>query len=104
MNKVELLGRLTKDIELKEAKNGKKYAKFTLAVPKAGDKDKTNFIDCIVFDKMAETIEKYVDKGKRIIVSGELNIEIYEDKDNNKKTSVSILVNDFYFVDFKAKN
>lgn len=104
MNKIEILGRMVQNIEMKESKQDKtkKYGVFTLAVPRKTDKEKTDFIQCVAFGKLAETIEKYTEKGNRIIVEGSLQIDKYDDKDGNKKISVSIIVNDFYFVDFKV--
>lgn len=103
MNKFEFLGRLTKDIEIVTAKNGKNFVKFTVAVDRKSDKEKTDFIDCVAFGKLAETLLKYVEKGNRILIEGELNINFYDDKDGKKQKSVSVLVNDFYFVDFKKE-
>lgn len=101
MNKVEIMGRLTKDVEIQKAKSGNDYAKFTLAIPRKLEKDKTDFIDCVAFGKLAETLVKYVEKGNRLIVTGSINLNDYEDKDGNKRNSISIIVDDFYFVDFK---
>ena len=103
MNKLELMGRLTKDVELKESKKGVKYANFTLAVPRKAEKETTDFIDCIAFGNLADVIFKYVEKGNRLIVEGTLNIDTYEDKDGKKQKQVKCVVNDFYFVDFKKE-
>ena len=69
MNKIELMGRLVADVELKKAskKEGSDYARFTLAVPRKNVKDKTDFINCVAFGKLAEVISKYCKKGQRII-------------------------------------
>lgn len=101
MNKIELMGRLTKDVEIKKSKAGNDWAVFTLAV--ARDKETTDFIDCLGFGKMAETLVKYVEKGNRIIVCGTLQINNYETKDGNKLSKPQVIVNDFYFVDFKKE-
>lgn len=101
MNKIELMGRLTKDVEIKKSKTGNDWAVFSLAV--ARDKETTDFIDCIGFGKMAETLVKYVEKGNRIIVCGTLQINNYETKDGTKLSKPQVIVNDFYFVDFKKE-
>ena len=101
MNKVVLMGRLTKDVEKKMTKNKKEIYCFTLAVPRKLDKETVDFVDCIAFSKLGEIIEKYTSKGTKIIVNGELNINHYEDKDGNKRTSTIIVVNDFYFTENK---
>ena len=102
MNKIELMGRLTKEVEILKSKKGGDYAKFTIAVPRKNDKEITDFIDVVAFGKVVEVINKYVEKGNRIIVVGQLNIDTYKDKDGNTKKAVVVL-EDFYFVDFKAK-
>ena len=101
MNKIELMGRLVNDVELKKGKSIE-YSKFAIAVKRKG-KDEVDFINCIAFGKVAESIVKYTEKGNRIIVEGSLQIENYESKEGNKVTSVNVIVNDFYFVDFKQK-
>ena len=102
MNKVELLGRLTKDVEIKEG--GKiKYGVFTLAVKrpfaKEGSTD-VDFIDCVIFGKPLEPLAKYTKKGTQIIVCGSIQNSNYEGKDGSKKTKTQIIVNDFYFTSF----
>ena len=99
MNKIELMGRIVKDIEIQKSKAGKEYIKNTIAVRK--DDDNTLFIDFMVFGKSAEAMNKYAEKGNRIIIEGTLDVGEYEDKNKNKRTSITVLVNDFYFVDFK---
>lgn len=101
MNKLTLMGRLVADVELKKAtkKEGSDYARFTLAVPRKNVKDKTDFIDCVAFGKLAEIISKYCKKGQRIIVCGSLQIDLVE-KDEKKTKYTSVIVNDFYFTEF----
>ena len=108
MNKVELMGRLVADVELKKAskKDGSDYARFSLAVPRKNVKDKTDFINCVAFGKLAEVISKYCKKGQRIIVCGSIQIDQVE-KDGNKTNYTTIIVNDFYFTEYNkdvAKN
>lgn len=100
MNKIELMGRLVNDVELMKGKTN--YSKFTIAV-KRKVKDEVDFINCIAFGKVAEAIVKYTEKGNRIIVEGSIQIENYETKEGNKVTTFYVIVNDFYFVDFKQK-
>lgn len=103
MNKIELMGRLVKDIELKKGKNDNIYGIFTLAVGRKENREITDFIDCIAFGKLAETISKYTEKGNRLIVTGALHLDSYKDKDGKNRNTVSIIVDDFFFVDFKTK-
>ena len=105
MNKVELMGRLTADVELKESakENSKKYAKFSLAVPRKLDKEKTDFINCVAFGRIADTIAKYCKKGMKIIVCGSLQIDSYTTKDGASAKSTTVIVDDFYFTEFNKK-
>lgn len=101
MNNVQLLGRLTKDVELRVSqKSKKKFAYFTLAVPNGED---AMFIDCVAFDKLAETIEKYVKKGNRLLVEGSINVSTYEDKDGNNRKSTNVFVNKITFIESAKK-
>lgn len=101
MNNVQILGRLTKDVELRVAQKSKKnFACFTLAIKNGND---AMFIDCIAFDKLAETIEKYVKKGDRLLVEGSLNVSNYADKDGNNKKSTNVYVNKITFIEPASK-
>ena len=104
MNRIELLGRLVNNVEIKTSKNDKEYAIFTIAVKRKLDKDKTDFIDCIAFGNIVKPLSEYTEKGNRIIVCGELNTNEYENKEGQKVKDFNIVVNDFYFVDFKSNS
>ena len=104
MNKVILCGRLTAKPELRYTENNTPYVRFSLAVNRPRIKDKqpeTDFINCIAWHKTAETIDKYFDKGNRILVSGRIQVNNYTDKDGNKKTTNDIVIEDFNFLDKK---
>ena len=96
MNKVLLIGRTTKNIEMKSTSTGKTVATFTLAV---GYGDKTDYIPCEVWNKTAETMASYVSKGDQIGVEGQIKVSNYDDPNtpNKKVTSVRVLVNGFTF-------
>ena len=88
MNRVELLGRLTKDAEIRTGKNGKgkdavewKSANFTLAVDRANNREKTDFISCTAWSGLADLIEKYVHKGDLLAIEGTIETRSYEDED-----------------------
>ena len=103
MNKIELMGRLTKDIEVK-GENEKKVGIFTLAVDRKGAKEKTtDFINCVVFGKLIDILVKYTSKGNRIIVCGSLLSNTYTDKEGKNQTKYFVNVNDFYFTETKTK-
>lgn len=83
MNNVTLMGRLTKAPELKYTNTGTSYCNFTLAVNKPKMKDKeqeTNFINCTAWNKTAETICNWLEKGNRVVVLGRLNVSKKDDK------------------------
>ena len=101
MNSTQLLGRLTKDPELKYGASGNAYCKFTLAVNRAFKKDEVDFISCTAFKKTAETIAEYVKKGDQFAVTGRIQVDVYE-KDGEKRYSTGIMVDGFTFIS-KAK-
>lgn len=104
MNNVTLLGRITKDPELKYTGSGKLYCRFTLAVNREFNKEETDFINCVAWDKRAETIEKYLKKGKRILVAGRLMIGSYDNKEGKKVYTTDVIVDNFNIIDFENKN
>ena len=101
MNQASLLGRLTKEPELKYGSSGTAYCKFTLAVNRAFKKDETDFINCTAFGKGAETIAEYVKKGDQFAVTGRIQVDVYE-KDGEKRYSTGVMVDGFTFIS-KAK-
>jgi single-strand DNA-binding protein len=98
MNRITVLGRLTKDIELKQSQGGKTFANFSVAVPREMNREEVDFINCVAFGKTAEIIQKHFGKGNRILLEGSLQI------DNNDGTFYTkIIVSKFYFVDNKSE-
>ena len=79
-NKVVLVGRLTKDVELKTAKNDSYYTNFSIAVNRRFDKETADFFNCTAFGKTAEFLEKYTSKGSLVLVDGSIQIDKYNDK------------------------
>ena len=99
MNKVVLLGRLTKDPELRYAQgNGTAVCKFTLAVARPFKKDETDFINCVSFGKAAETINQYMTKGRQLAVTGSIRTGIYDAQDGTKRYTTDIAVDEFEFI------
>jgi len=106
MNLVVLLGRTTKDIELRYTQNSNlPVARFTLAVNRPYAKDneerKADFFNCVAFGTTAENLAKYISKGRQILIEGHLQNNSYEKKDGTKSHSTDIIVNRFYFADSK---
>lgn len=105
MNVVVLMGRLTKDPEVRYSQSGKAYLKMTLAVNRkvkdANGNIVADFINCTAFGSMAEFIGKYFHKGLRIAVTGSLQISAYG-QGNNKTYTYSVMVNSADFADGKS--
>lgn len=91
MNQCALIGRVTKDIELRYTQNQKAVARFTLAVDRRKSDDDADFISCIAWNKTAEIMEKYVHKGDQVGVSGHIRTGSYE-KDGHKVYTTDVIV------------
>ena len=103
MNKTQLLGRLTNDIDLRYTQNQTAFGRFTLAVPKMKKEDGADFIKCKVWGKRAEIMEKYVKKGHKVCIAGRLESGSYEAKDGSKHYTTEVVVEDFDFIETKEK-
>jgi single-strand DNA-binding protein len=103
MNQVNLIGRLTKNIEIKMTPNQKVVTQFNLAVYRT--KDETDFINCVAWDKTAELLETYTSKGSQIGVNGTLRTRNYDDPNipNRKVYVTEVLVNSITLLDSKKK-
>jgi single-strand DNA-binding protein len=101
MNNVNLIGRLTKDVELRNT--GKiDVANFTLAVDKIVNGNKSaDFINCVAFDKQADNLSKYCSKGSQIGLTGRIQTSSYQDKNGNKIFKTDVLANTIIFLDHK---
>lgn len=104
MNKVVLVGRLTRDPDTKTIdENGKVVTRFTLAVNRrfknAGGEREADFIPIVLWGRRAEIVSEYMTKGRMISISGRLQTRSYEDKDGNRKYVTEVVADDFQFVD-----
>ena len=95
MNTVSLIGRLTAKPELKTTTSGKNVTNFTLAV---GRGDQTDFIDIVAWNKAAELITQYIEKGRELGVTGRISVRSYDDKDGNKRKAFEVVANDITFI------
>ena len=99
MNKVILIGRLTKDPELRfTAGCGMAVSRFTVAVNRQFKKDETDFINCVAFGKTAETISQYLTKGRQIAVTGSIRTGSYDAQDGTKRYTTDVAVESFEFI------
>lgn len=92
MNNISIIGRITKDPELKTTTNGKKFVSFCLAVPKNNGKNETSFIDCIVWESSAEFLCRNVHKGNQVGITGSLETRQYTDNQGNNRKASEIQV------------
>lgn len=99
MNKVVLIGRLTKDPEMRfAAGSGTAVTRFTIAVNRPFKKDETDFINCVAFGKTAETIANYLTKGRQIAISGSIRTGSYDAQDGTKRYTTDVAVDSFEFI------
>nr|WP_307774773.1 single-stranded DNA-binding protein [uncultured Cetobacterium sp.] len=98
MNLVVLIGRLTRDPELKFGQSGKAYSRFSLAVDRPFSKGEADFINCVAFGKTAELIGEYLRKGRKVAVNGRLQMNRYE-ANGEKRTTYDVLVESMEFID-----
>jgi len=101
LNRIVLMGRLTRDPELRRTGSGVAVVSFTIAVDRdfqSGDGNKeTDFIDIVAWRGTAEFVSKYFAKGQMAVVSGRLQIRNWNDKDGNKRRSAEVVADSVYF-------
>lgn len=102
MNKVMLIGRLTKTPELRTTQSGKQVSSFTIATNRINNEE-CDFINCVVWDKQAENLCKYQVKGSLIGVIGQLRQETYNDTKGNKRTSYVVYCSEIEYLQSSTK-
>ena len=109
LNHITIMGRLTRDPELRRTGTGVAVASFTVAVDRdfgnreSGERE-TDFIDCVAWRSTGEFVSKYFTKGSMIVVSGRLQIRGWTDKDGNKRRSAEVVADNVYFGESKRSN
>ena len=106
LNHITIMGRLTRDPELRRTGSGVAVASFTVAVDRDfggrdGGEKETDFIDCVAWRQTGEFVSKYFTKGRMIVVSGRLQIRSWTDKDGNKRRTAEVVAENCYFGDSK---
>ena len=106
LNHITIMGRLTRDPELRRTGSGVAVASFTVAVDRDfggrdGGEKETDFIDCVAWRQTGEFVSKYFTKGRMIVVSGRLQIRSWTDKDGNKRRTAEVVADTCYFGDSK---
>jgi len=104
MNKVILMGRLTRDVEVRYSQSGTAFARVGIAVERPFSKDKAaDFFNLTAFGKTAEFMGKHLSRGERVLIDGRLQTSTYEDKDGIKRTNTDVIVENVEFADTKKK-
>ena len=108
LNHIVIMGRLTRDPELRRTGSGIAVASFTLAVDRDFGKNEngereTDFIDCVAWRQTGEFVSKYFTKGRMAVVSGRLQIRSWTDKDGNKRRTAEVVADNVYFGDSKRE-
>ena len=107
LNTISIMGRFTRDPELRYTSAGTPIASFTLAVDRdysgADGEKKTDFIDCVAFKGTAEFVSKYFAKGTMAVVNGRLQFRDWQDRDGNNRRNAEILVENIYFGERKQQ-
>ena len=106
LNHITIMGRLTRDPELRRTGSGIAVASFSLAVDRDFGKNEngereTDFIDCVAWRQTGEFVSKYFTKGRMAVVSGRLQIRSWNDKDGNKRRTAEVVADNVYFGDSK---
>ena len=108
LNKIFIMGRLTRDPELRRTQSGTAVASFSLAVDRdyknADGTKETDFIDIVAWRSSAEFVSKYFAKGRMAVVTGRLQIRNWQDKEGNKRRSAEVVADNVYFGDSKRDN
>ena len=108
LNLIVIMGRLTRDPELRTTASGIAVANFSVAVdrdfPSQDGSRETDFIDCVAWKNTAEFVGKYFSKGKQIAVKGRLQIRSWTDKDGNKRRTAEIVADNVYFAGAKTES
>lgn len=103
MNKIFLLGRMVKNIEIRQTQSGMAVGRTCIAVDRRGKDKEADFINLTMFGKTAEFVEKWLGKGRRILVEGRLKISKYKDKNGQERDWTEVLVDNVEFADDKKK-
>ena len=109
LNHITIMGRLTRDQELRYTQSQTPVASFTLAVDRDfgnrdGGEKQTDFIDCVAWRQTAEFVSKYFTKGRMAVVSGRLQIRDWTDREGGKRRSAEVVVDNVYFGDSRRDN
>lgn len=108
MNSVNLLGRITHSLQLKKTDKGTLYCPFQIAVdrpvkPATDGTKPSDFIDCVAWNKTAESLVRYLGKGRKVAITGRLQTQRWKDSDGKDRKTVSVMVERFEFADSRRE-
>ena len=96
MNKIIVTGNLTKDAELRYTQNDKAYSKFSIANNEGyGENQKTNFFNCTLWGKGAESLNRFLTKGQKVLITGRVELGKFTDKEGIERITIDIIVDSF---------
>lgn len=108
MNKVILIGRVTKDIELQSTTSGTNYVQFDVAIDNGKDENgesrPAEFVNCTAWEKRAETLSVYVKKGHKVAIEGSIKTDKYQNSEGENRYRTYVLVKGFEFLESKPKD
>lgn len=99
MNVVMLIGRLTKDIEVKSTPSGKAVTSFTLAVDRRNRQDGADFVNCVAWGNTAEAMGRYLSKGRKVALTGRITVRSYETRDKKRQYVTEVVADQVEFLD-----
>ncbi|MBX3358027.1 MAG: single-stranded DNA-binding protein [Phycisphaeraceae bacterium] len=107
-NKVMLMGNVTRDIELRHTPNNQAVATIGIAVNRryrtadGQQKEEVTFVDCDAWGKTAETMSKYLSKGRPVFIEGHLRLDQWKDQEGNNRSKLKVVIENFQFIDSKG--
>ncbi|MBP3359520.1 MAG: single-stranded DNA-binding protein [Clostridia bacterium] len=104
MNKAILMGRLTRDPEMRQTQSGVSVANFSIAINRRFQKDQTDFINCIAWRQTAEFVCKWFQKGSMIAVVGSIQTRRYTDSEGKERTATEVVADEAYFTGSRAES
>lgn len=107
MNKVTLIGRISNELEIRATSTGKSICEFRLAINRPANKDGeriADFINCRVWNKLAENLERYQKKGNLVAVSGRIQVDAYQDKEGKNRYNTYVLVEELEYLERKKED
>jgi single-strand DNA-binding protein len=103
LNRVVLIGRLTRDAELRYTQNGNAVCTFTIAVDRKYNREETDFIQIVAWQKMAENIAQYTTKGSLVAIEGRIQTRNYENQEGRRVYVTEVVADDVRFLDRRKK-